>query len=168
MKTTQSTETTREHFFKILRGFNDGMFITHSTDGELHARPMAIAAIEDDGDVWLATDVHSSKVEELSDDAHVGLALQASGQYLALAGTAEVVRDANKAKALWNEAWRVWFPQGPDDASLILIRVKTQRGEYWDNKGLGGIRYLYEAAKAYVTGTTPPTDADQQAKLDLQ
>ena len=36
---------------------------------------------------------------------------------------------------------------------MVLLKIKPSRGKYWDNNGTNRVRYLYEAAKAYVQGT---------------
>ncbi len=33
--------------------------------------------------------------------------------------------------------------------------MSPREGEHWDNDGAAGLRFLVEAVKAYVTGTTP-------------
>ena len=162
------SETPREHFFSLLHHFKNGMLITHTPEAELHARPMTLAKVENDGDLWLVTDVHSAKVDELAEDAHVSFAMQDGDCYVALSGKAEIVRDAELVNALWNEAWRTWFPEGVDDPSLVLLKIKPVRGEYWDNQGLNKAKFIYHAAKAYLTGTTPEPDVDVQAKVELQ
>ena len=69
---------------------------------------------------------------------------------------------------LWREPFKAWFPKGKDDPELALVSVTPQDGEYWDTEGLKKIKYLFEAAKAYATGTTPHIDeGEQHAKVKL-
>jgi general stress protein 26 len=163
------TRDREKHFFDLLRTFNYAMLVTHSRQGELHARPMALAEAEDQGDLWLVTDVHSEKVEELAEDARVSVSMQAGDRYVALSGKAEVVRDPDRVHALWNEKWRTWFPKGVEDPALVLIRVKPMHGEYWDNEGVAKAKFLYHAARAYLTGHRPSVgkDPDLQGKVEL-
>jgi hypothetical protein len=37
-----------------------------------------------------------------------------------------------KAKELWDPNYQTWFPAGPTDPHLALIRVRVERAEYWD------------------------------------
>ncbi len=46
----------------------------------------------------------------------------------------------------------MWFPKGPDDPDLVLLSVEPEIAEFWDVGGIKGLRYLFDAAKAYVTG----------------
>ena len=165
--TPQSAESQRAHFLSMLRQFRDGMLVTHGPDQLLHARPMHVAQVEDQGAVWLMSDLHALKVEELRRDARATVTMQDGGRFLALAGHAEVVRDADKVAALWSEPWRVWFPTGPADPTIALLKVVPEGGEYWDSSGVKGLKYAFAAAKAYATGDRPHLGREHQAKVDL-
>jgi len=45
--------------------------------------------------------------------------------------------------------------------------VEAREGEYWDNAGTQGVKYVLEAVKAYAKGETPNVDAKQNAKVGL-
>ncbi len=68
---------------------------------------------------------------------------------------------------LWSEPWRVWFPDGKDDPNLVLLKVEPTGGEYWDNSGLEGMKYVFEGLKAVLKGERPETDATQHAKVAM-
>lgn len=145
------------------------MLVTRSTAGELRARPMAVAQVEADNDLWFVTGTGSGKMDEIAADPHVCVTFQSSSQFLSLSGQATLVRDRQKIDQLWNEAWKVWFPEGKQDPSLALLRVEAHEGEYWDRSGVEGLKYLFQAGKAYLQGTRPETDQQQQhRKVDLQ
>ena len=75
-----------------------------------------------------------------------------------LSGTAQAVADRERAGRLWRPDFKAWFPGGKDDPNLIMLRVDGIEGEYWDNSGTGGLKYLVEVGKALVTGTRPKAD----------
>lgn len=77
---------------------------------------------------------------------------QSGSTYASLSGSATIVRDRDRVRALWSESFRPWFPDGPDQRDLALVRVDPQVGEYWDQRGATGLRYLWESAKAVVQG----------------
>jgi hypothetical protein len=60
-----------------------------------------------------------------------------------------------------------------DRISLKLVvfgRVVRCQGEaeYWDNRGINKLQYMFESARAYVKGETPDvTDIDQHGKTKL-
>ena len=154
----------KQHFLSLIHDFRFGMLITHAERGQFHGRPMAIAEIDDGGAIWLMSDLHSDKVAEVERDGHVAVSMQEGQKFVSLTGTAELVRDRAKLRSIWNEAWKVWFPKGADDADLVLLKINPAGGEYWDNSGTNRVRYLYEAAKAYVQGTRPNV-GDMQGKV---
>jgi general stress protein 26 len=140
---------------EMLEEFGTAMLVTRTDDGHLRGRPMALAEVEPDGTLWFATDRHAAKVEELARDRHVGVTMQSSTKFLSLSGTASTVDDREKLARLWKAEWGVWFPRGKDDPNLVLLRVDGQVGEYWDNSGTSGLKYLIEAGKALLTGSRP-------------
>jgi general stress protein 26 len=148
------------HLRELLAEFGTAMLVTRTADGRLRGRPMAVAEVEADGTLWFATDRHSGKVEELAHDGHAAVTMQSGSKYVSLSGTAAVVDDRAKAAELWKPAFQVWFPGGKDDPGLILLRLDPAAGEYWDNSGTGGLKYLIEAGKALVTGSRPDVGDD--------
>jgi general stress protein 26 len=159
--------TERKRLFEMLRDFDTAMLLTHSADGAMHARPMAVAELQPNGDAYFAAQADSPKIAEIQADPRVVVTFQSRSQFASVAGRAELVRDRVLIEKLWSEAWRVWFPGGKDDPSLCLIWVAAETGEYWDNAGAQGIKYAFEAAKAYATGETPKLDRELHAKVNL-
>jgi general stress protein 26 len=140
---------------ELLADFDAAMLVTRTPAGELRSRPMAVAEIQPGGCMWFLTERNSGKLEEIARDSHVNVAMQSERKFVSISGQAVTVDDRRKVEELWNEAWRVWFPEGKNDPTLVLIKVQGEHGEYWDNSGTSGIKYLIEAGKAYLTGTKP-------------
>lgn len=157
----------RERFQDILESFTVGMLITEGPNGEIAGRPMNVAAIDSDADVWFCTQDHSPKAEDVTTHPEVLVAFQDAGRYLTLNGSARLVRDRSKINELWNESWKVWFPGGRDDSSLALLHVNASHGQYWDNSWLQGLSYAIRAGQAYWSGETPEIPKDVNAKVEL-
>jgi general stress protein 26 len=151
----------RAHLKKLLAGFDTAMLVTRSADGGMRSRPLAIAEKREDEALYFATAAESSKVDEIEADSHVNVTMQHGGRYVSLSGLARVVRDRGLVEQLWSEAWKVWFPQGKDDPSLRILIVEPTEAAYWDGSGAHGLKYMFEMAKAYVTGTRPASDDDE-------
>jgi len=163
MTTTPSPAEQREHFHKLLNDFHTAMLVTHAGDGQLRARPMAIAKVEDDNRVWFMTGAESGKTNEIASDTRVHIVCQNDHtSYLSLSGHANLVQDRTKIGELWQESYRAWFPGGKDDPNIELIVVRPENGEFWDNEGFHKIKTLFETAKAYVTGTTPNLEQGEE------
>lgn len=164
-----SLDTIQEErkFHNVLANFDSAMLVSRTVEGELRSRPMVIAKIEDDCQLWFITNLYSGKVDEFLEDPHVNVALQTDSQYVSLSGHARIERNRAKLEELWNESWKTWFPVGKDDPELALLCVEPDHGQYWDNSGTSGLKYLYEAGKAYFTGRTPEIDEDIHGSVDF-
>ena len=162
-----SAHTRREHLYDLLKDFDTAMLVTRSDDGHMHARPMAVAELRPDADAYFVTSIDSPKVAEVDTSPSVTLTFQGSSQFASLSGRASVMRDRALIDRLWKEAWKVWFPKGKTDPTIALLRFSAEDGEYWDNAGAQGLKYAFEAAKAYVKGEQPQSDQKQHAKVDL-
>lgn len=145
---------------ELLGEFGVAMLVTRTVDGSLRARPMALAEVEPNGTLWFATDRHSGKVDELEQDTHVAVTMQSNTKFVSLSGTAGVVDDRAKLSRLWKTEWKVWFTGGKDDPNIVLLKVDGSAGEYWDNSGASGMKYLIEAGKALLTGERPAVGDD--------
>jgi general stress protein 26 len=157
----------QQQFNELLDDFHNAMLVTSAVNGELRARPMAIAGRDSDSDLWFVTDRTSAKIDEIEADPRVLVTMQGEGRYLSLTGHAKVIDDRQKARDLWSEAWRVWFPEGPESAELVLIHIEAIDGEYWDRSGLKRMNYLFKAGQAYVRGERMEVDEEQHQKVHL-
>src|SRR5688572_275553 len=155
----------QERLYDVIKDFDNALLVTRTPDGRCHARPMAVAEIREDGDIFFATSTESPKIAEIAANPEVVVTFQGSAQFAAVSGRAEVVKDRNLIDHLWSEAWKVWFPKGKSDPTLCLIRVDGRDGEYWDNAGVQGIKHVFQQAKAYLQGGTPAKDEKQNAKV---
>jgi len=169
-KTTTPEQKAQQNFLEILKEFKDAMLVTHGSTTGLHARPMAIAATDQDGSLWFITGSDTSKVLEIEQDSTVVAVMQSSLKALSVSGRAELSRDRNKIHELWREPFRVWF-KGKDDPNLVLIRLNPTEAEYWDTSGAQGIKFALRFAKAYVTGQSMTDDerddVNTHAKVNL-
>jgi general stress protein 26 len=158
---------TRKRLYDLTRTFKAAMLVTREPAGGLHARPMAIAEMEPDGDAYFSTSIESPKIAEIEADPHVLITFQNGNEFASINGSATVVRDRALIDRLWSEDWRLWFPEGKDDPTLCLLKVSAERGEYWDTTGVRGVRFVFESVKALLQGRQPTKDAAQNAKVTL-
>ncbi|MBX3205333.1 MAG: pyridoxamine 5'-phosphate oxidase family protein [Labilithrix sp.] len=154
----------KQHLRELLESFDTAMLITRHDDRE-HARPMAVAAVEGADTVWFATSQAAPKSEEIRKDARVSATFQSGRRFVALSGRAELVSDRAKIQELWKPTWRVWFPEGKEDPTLVLIRVTVTDAEFWDYTGARGLRYAFEAARALLTKHEPAMGEGQHGRV---
>ncbi len=149
--------------YSILGSFSTAMVVTHGPDGRHVARPMHVAEVAPNtGEVCFLTG-QGGLQEDLRNDSSVLLVFENDNSaYLSLRGRAKLGQDRTRIKALWKEAYKVWFPKGPDDPEITLLVVSLIDAEYWDNRGLNKLSYLFEAAKAYAKGVRPEAGGVEQ------
>lgn len=136
---------------ELARDIKIAMFTTVDSEGHFVSRPMSQQQIEADGDLWFFTERTSSVVGQIAMNAHVGITLSSSDTWISIDGEAELVEDNAKAKDLWNTFAEAWLPQGPEDPSVVLIKVNGHSAEYWDTPG-GKVASLMSFVKTKVTG----------------
>jgi len=142
----------REQLQKIMHGFDTAMLVTRGENGGMHSRPLAIAEHSNAEVLYFATSADSTKVSEVGVDPHVNITMQDKRRFVSITGTAKVVQDRALIDRLWAETWKIWFPEGKSDPALCVLVVDPSEASYWDGEGVQGLKFLFEAAKAYLTG----------------
>ena len=139
-----------EHLYDLLEGFETAMLVTRGHDGRMHARPMAVAEMHADADAYFVTSLDTPKVAEIYADADVLLTFQSPHQYAAIYGRVNIVRERALIDRLRKDSWKIWFPRGPSDPAIALLRFDADRGELWNDLGQLGVQYAFEGTKAYM------------------
>ena len=138
-----------------------------SWDGEqLHARPMYGHQEEFSGKLYFFTRIDSGKAREIDrfDKINLAYADVADNTYVSISGEGRVSTDKARMKEYWSPMASAWFPGGIDDPQLALIEVSADTAQYWDMTS-SGMRYLWEVARANVTGRPP--ELGDSGKIDL-
>jgi general stress protein 26 len=119
---------------EMIQGIPYAMLSTIDDTGEIHSRPMAAQQADFDGTLWFITRVKTAKCLEIQKDKRVNVSYAEpdENRFVSMSGTAEIVQDHEKLKALWTPWYKAWFVQGVDDPQLTLIRVNITHAEYWD------------------------------------
>ena len=165
---TDPTEA-RTTLWNLIKDIRFAMFTTSSADGHLHSRPMTTqnSNLDEDSNLWFFMSKRGDAVADLaiSQVVNVAYADTDADKYVSVAGQAAVVDDTAKKQQLWSKMAEAWFPGGPSDPDLALVRVRIAHANYWDVKS-SKIVQLYKMAKAAVTGQ-PPTDMGEHAEIRL-
>ncbi len=124
----------------------------------LSVRPMRVLQVDDEGYLWFISTQQSRKEEEVEHNPFVHLMMQTGQEagFLNLYGIAEEQDNQTKIDELWNPDLDIWF-DGPQDASVSLIRVEVLEGHYWDSKHNAPIA-AFKGLKALVTGKSEPEE----------
>lgn len=135
---------------ELIQGHRLAMLTTVAEDGTLTSRPMALQETEFDGDLWFYAERAARKLDHVTANPQVNVTVGSGSTWVSLTGTAVVVDDADKKRELWNPVVEAWYPDGPDDEGLVMLKVVADSAEYWDTPGR--IATLVSYAKAKVTG----------------
>jgi general stress protein 26 len=151
----------------MIKDIDFAMLTTVAEDGTLHSRPMSTQRVEFDGDLWFFTRASAHKVEEIEREhqVNVSYAKPEDQRYISVSGRAVVVRDRAKIEELWSPVLKAWFPEGPEDPDLALLKVSAARAEYWDSPA-SAVAHAVSFVKAVVTGT--PTNPGENEKIELK
>ena len=150
---------------ELLEGI-DFCMLTTLDGGHLRSRPMSTQQVEFDGDLWFFTSDATHKVEEINKDGRVNVAYSQpdENRYVSVSGNAEVVKDRAKIEELWNPIHRAWFPEGLDDPTLCLLKIKIEQAEYWDVSS-SKIVQIFGFVKALATGTEASYGENEKISL---
>lgn len=171
MTTEQIPDSThaREKLWDLIKDIKFAMFTTKHPNGHLHSRPMTTqnSHLDEDSNLWFFMSKKGDPVADLTAESEVNVAYADTGadSYVSVSGRAAVVEDLGKKQQLWSKMAEAWFPGGPTDPDLALVRVKISHANYWDVKE-SKIVQLFEMAKAAVTGK-PPTNMGEHAEIRL-
>jgi len=123
-----------ELFRSLVATIEYGMLATHAADGTLVARPLQTMQVDDNGALWFFTARGSEKVAHIARDPRVNLSYAdiAAKTFASIEGTATVLSDPTKAAELWRVAQRIFFPLGPEDPTLALLRIEPRIVRTWD------------------------------------
>jgi len=75
---------------------------------------------------WEASRQHAITLSFLSRDEHI---------YLQVAGDAQLVTEPGVAGTIWRHSFHRWFPGGPTDPRLLLVRFTATSADYFESRG---------------------------------
>ena len=160
----------RAHVHALLEELSDVMLTSFEKTGEApvaRARPMHVTHIDQDDSLWFMTSVDAEGTVELRRTPTSSVIAQSSSRYVSMQGTSHVVTDRARIKAMWKKMHEVWFPEGPEDPNVCLVHFVPTEAEFWDVSTTKGMKYLFQAAKALLTGEPPKLDAAQHGTVKL-
>lgn len=144
----------QHHLYELLKEFPTvmlGTFEQTGTTPSLVARPMSVSKLEPDCKLTFISGIDTSKVDEAL-RARVGHVIgQSKTRFFTVRGKIHVSQDRARMRELWSKANDLWF-DGPDDPTAAIMEFYPEQAELWDISGANGLRFVFAAAKAAVTG----------------
>jgi general stress protein 26 len=144
--------------YDLLKSFPSAMLITHTVGG-LRARPMVMVEVENSCRIWFITSQESAKIHEIEKDKQVLVVCQDGEKaQVSVCGVAHLEKDRAHIERVWDDSFKIWFPEGKTDLQIVLIAVSPTDAEYWDNRGGSAVKHLAKAATALLKGDRPKLD----------
>ena len=152
---------------EMIKDIDFCMLTTVDENNDLHSRPMSLnSEVDQEGNLWFFTFGNSHKVSEVKriPKCNVNFAQPDDHRYVSITGKAELVTDKAKIKELWKPELKAWFPEGPEEPDIALLRVGIEKAEYWDSPG-GTVAQVISFVSALVTGES--ADWGENKKLEM-
>ena len=133
-----SETLTLKHIADKMQGIDIAILSTHSSDGRIACRPMSNNGdVEYDGTSFFFSYEQASCISDIERDPNVALGYSSSGiiggsVYIAVEGSAALVRDKSAFEKHWVPDLDVWFEDGIDTPGLVLIQVGAKRIKIWE------------------------------------
>ncbi len=159
--TAETLTSERKHLHELLSHFSTVMVGTFEQAGSppaLRARPMGVAQLDQDCTMHFITAVDTQKVDEAARSELAHVFGQSTTRFFSLRGRIEISQDPALLHRIWNRLNDVWFT-GPEDPRAAVVTFRPEEAELWDASGLHGVRFLFEAARALLSGQ-PATQPD--------
>jgi general stress protein 26 len=143
------------------------MLTTHSPRG-FRARPLEARPDRDAGVISFVIDVRGSKDDEIEAEHDVGLVFidPKDKAYLSITGRADIRHDPKRAALIWKKTDGVWWPDGPADPNVRVLRVTPSLAELWDGPS-SSVVAAYEFAKARLTGEKPNLGENRKVTVPM-
>ena len=116
------------------------LFATRGDDGQLHSRPMSNnGQVEWDGQSWFFAPTDGRLVTELRADPAAVAAYRAEEgfAFVSVSGRATIETDPELKERYWLDDLERWFPNGPADPNVALIRLDAEEAQWWTEDGDG-------------------------------
>jgi general stress protein 26 len=103
---------------------------------------------------FLHFDAVQTQTAKASPDVCLAFADIGSNTFFSLTGHVEMMRDNVKANELWNNEPQAWWPKGPTDPDVRVLRVLPDTAEYWDSHG-SSVTVALKLLAARLSGNPP-------------
>ena len=159
------SETDLDRVWEIMEDVAVCMVTTHAGN-QMRSRPMHAFPERDEGAIYFVTDTRGAKDDEIAAAPDVCLSFADIGDntFLSITGRAEMVRDPAKAEELWSSEAQAWWPRGPQDPAVRVLRVAPEQAEYWDTRG-NSIVVALKVMAARMTGRQPDLGENKKVQV---
>jgi general stress protein 26 len=148
MKVDKQRNEEMDKVARFIDGAGVGMLTTVGENGKLASRPMMPLHMDSEGSIWFFTKNTAHDKEAPASELNLTFSDASDGKFISLAGASSLLHDREKMEALWSPMMKAWFPQGPEDQTLALLRVDVHGGEYWASSSSAVVRFTTHVLSA--------------------
>ena len=122
----------KQRLYRMIDAAPYPLLVTHDAEGFSVARPMYLAAREENV-FWFPASAKSRQITHIRRDPRVTLLFihQAEFDYASVYGMVAVVTSPERKQNLWHVEWQEQWPGGVVDEDYVLLRVEGHRGAYY-------------------------------------
>jgi general stress protein 26 len=153
-----------EKLDRLIKGIPVAMMTTITSDGKLHSFPLLTQDTEFDGSLWFLIAKNSPQLQDLRKNSDVNLSYSGNGKCISIAGTLEFAKNPDMVREIFLKPHEAWFPEGPSDPNIQLLKVKVHTAEYWEER----TSPFYKIIEFVRTTTGKPANKEAHGSLDLK
>jgi len=141
---TTERQAAVEQIDSMIQEIEIAMLTTQAESGLLRSRPMISVTRRFDGDLWFFSHADDERMRDIKAHPRVGVVYSSPEHknFISMCGDASLVTDRRKFESLWKEELRDWFPDGVDSQDMVLIQIRVDHAEYWDQHKSSMIQVL--------------------------
>jgi len=153
--------------WELLEQTGVGMLTTQFAGG-LRARPLDARPDREAGCIYFVVDVRGLKDDEIEacPDVCFTITDAQAKAYLSITARAAVLRDSVRAARIWKRADDVWWPDGPENRHVRVLRLDPHLAELWDGPASTAVA-RHEFAKARATGEKPNLGENRKVTVGM-
>jgi len=157
----------RDRVWDILESSSVGM-LTTCFEGGLRARPLDARPDRSAGVIFFVIDVRGLKDNEVKARSEVCFTVIDAEQraYLSITGHATTLYDEALLRKVWKRSDDVWWPGGPQDENVRVLRLEPRTADLWDGPASSAVA-AFEMSKARLTGQEPNLGENRKVSLEM-
>lgn len=128
MRVARTTAPGLRKLAELIEAVGPGMLASIDDAGRLSSRPMSPLELDASGALWF----FARRGAGCAGNVNLTFVQPDQALYLSVSGEATAVEDRRRIDNLWSSTARIWFPAGPADPDLLLLRVDILVASCWD------------------------------------
>ncbi|WP_374000397.1 pyridoxamine 5'-phosphate oxidase family protein [Bdellovibrio bacteriovorus] len=148
----------------LIKGIPVAMLTFLNDTNKLCSFPLLTQDLEFDGSLWFLISKNSAKLQDLRKHGDVNLSYSNKHKCVSINGTIELTEDRDLTRELWQKPHEAWFPEGPQDPAIQLLKVHVHTVEYWESH----TSPIYKMIQLVRTALGQPTSKESHSSFDLK